>query len=52
MWMWSCRGELTRGMSVIDRRMRTQTTEDVEIVTGFNSSDLEHELSRFFEPIG
>jgi len=45
-------GELTRGMSVIDRRMRTQTTEDVEIVTGFNSSDLEHELSRFFEPIG
>lgn len=44
-------GELTRGMSVIDRRMRTQETEDVEIVTGFNPSDLEHELSRFFEPI-
>ncbi|MDG2389221.1 MAG: nucleoside hydrolase [Planctomycetaceae bacterium] len=44
-------GDLTRGMSVIDRRMRTQTTEDVEIVVGFNPSDLEHELSRFFEPI-
>ena len=43
---------LTRGMAVIDRRMRSDATEDVEIVTGFNPSDLEHLLSRFFEPIG
>jgi inosine-uridine nucleoside N-ribohydrolase len=47
-----CEGELTRGMAVIDRRMRSGATADVEIVTGFNPSDLEHLLSRFFEPIG
>ena len=47
-----CQGDLTRGMTVIDRRMRTDATADVEIVTGFNPSDLEHQLSRFFEPIG
>jgi inosine-uridine nucleoside N-ribohydrolase len=47
-----CQGQLTRGMTVIDRRMRTAAMADVEIVTGFNPSDLEHQLSRFFEPIG
>jgi inosine-uridine nucleoside N-ribohydrolase len=47
-----CQGNLTRGMTVIDRRMRTDATADVEVVTGFNPSDMEHLLSRFFEPIG
>lgn len=47
-----CQGDLTRGMTVIDRRMRSDAMADVEIVTGFNPSDLEHQLSRFFEPIG
>ena len=44
-------GELTTGMTVIDRRLRTNATPNIEVVTGFESSDLEHHLSRFFDPV-
>ena len=42
-------GELTRGMTVIDRRMRTQATAGVEVLTGFAEAELQHDIHRFFE---
>lgn len=41
-------GQLTRGMTVIDRRLRCQTAPNIEVVTGVSPLELEHELQGFF----
>ncbi len=41
-------GELTRGMTLIDRRLRRESTPNIELITGFDPHVLERELRQHF----